>query len=93
MIFGFLSIIFGFIVILKPSLLASLNRAWFSLGLFLGKIVSPIILTILFFILISPVAILTRFRGRDVLLIKKRNVSTYWVIKESIDPESFKNQF
>jgi hypothetical protein len=74
-------------------LLAPLNRAWFGLSLFLGKVVSPIVLSIIFFVLIAPVALITRLFGRDALLLKKRQASTYWVDKESIEPGSFKNQF
>jgi hypothetical protein len=59
----------------------------------LGKIVSPVILSVIFFIMIVPVSVITRAFGRDVLLLKKREVPSYWVDKESIEPDSFKNQF
>jgi hypothetical protein len=88
-----LAVLFILLTICAPAVLAPFNKIWFALGLFLGKVVSPIVLSIIFFILITPVAMVTRFFGRDALLIKKREVSTYWVEKESIDPESFKNQF
>ncbi len=88
-----LAVLFILLTICAPAVLAPFNKVWFALGLFLGKVVSPIVLSIIFFILITPVAMVTRFFGRDALLIKKREVSTYWVEKESIDPESFKNQF
>ena len=87
------AVIFVLVTICIPTALAPLNRAWFNLSLFLGKVVSPIVLSIIFFILIVPIAILTRLFGRDALSLKKRQVSSYWVDKESIDPESFKNQF
>jgi hypothetical protein len=61
--------------------------------LLLGKVVSPITLSIIFFVLIVPIAFITRLFGRDVLSLEKRQVSSYWVDKESLDPESFKNQF
>jgi hypothetical protein len=59
----------------------------------MGKFVSPIVLGIIFFLLITPVAIITRLFGRDELLIKKREVPSYWIEKEAIDPDSFKDQF
>ena len=90
---GSLAILFTLLTIYVPVALAPLNRTWFTFGLFLGKVVSPIVLSVIFFILITPVAMVTRFFGRDALLIEKREVSTYWVEKETIDPESFKNQF
>lgn len=89
----FLAVLFALITICRPSIFGPLNRAWFTLSLFLGKVVSPIVLSIIFFVLIAPVAIITRLFGRDALLLKKRQVLTYWVDKESIEPESFKNQF
>lgn len=81
--------------LVRPSLLAPLNKAWFELGLLLGKIVSPIVLGAIFFLLITPVAICSRFFGRDQLRLKKQKVNSYWVQREPIGPdaESFKNQF
>jgi len=89
----FLAILFALLTTFLPTALAPLNKAWFALSLFLGKVVSPIILSIIFFILIVPVALITRLFGRDALLLKKRRVSSYWVDKEPIEPDSFKNQF
>jgi len=88
-----LALFFVLVTIVAPSVLTPLNRAWFALGLSLGKVVSPIVLSAIFFILITPVALITRLFGRDALLLKKRQVSTYWADKVSIEPESFKNQF
>jgi hypothetical protein len=89
----FLAAFFVLTTLLKPSMLTPLNRAWFALSLFLGRVFSPIVLSLVFFILIAPVSLVTRFFGRDALFLKRRQVSTYWVDKESIEPESFKNQF
>jgi hypothetical protein len=88
-----LAVIFTLVTILIPSILTPLSQAWLMLGLLLGKVVSPIVLAIIFFVLISPVALITRMFGRDALKLKKLHVSSYWVHKESIDPESFKHQF
>ena len=90
---AFLATLFACVTLFHPSLLTPLNKAWFSLSLFLGKVVSPMVLSIIFFVLITPVALITRLVGRDVLLLKKRSVSSYWINKESIESESFKNQF
>jgi hypothetical protein len=89
----FLSALFGFITIFAPSVLTPFNRAWFALSLFLGKVVSPVVLSIIFFVVIVPPALVTRLFGRDALLLKKRKVASYWVDREPIDPDSFKNQF
>jgi hypothetical protein len=92
-VFAVVAIIFAIVTIFASSLLAPFNKAWFSLSLLMGKFVSPIVLGIIFFLLITPVAIITRLFGRDELLIKKREVPSYWIEKEAIDPDSFKDQF
>jgi hypothetical protein len=88
-----LSGFFALVTIFLPSVLSPLNKAWFDLSLFLGKVVSPVTLSIIFFVLIAPVALVTRWFGRDILLLRKRQVSSYWVDKDPIEPNSFKNQF
>jgi hypothetical protein len=77
------------------SLLSPLNKAWFRLGLALGKIVSPIVLGIIFFGLITPVALIARLLGRDELKLKRPKKSSYWSepIGSNSDADSFKNQF
>lgn len=88
-----LSAFFVVVTIFTPLILAPLNRAWFALSIFLGKVVNPIVLSIIFFVMIVPASLIGRLLGRDALLLKKRQGSSYWVDKEPIKPESFKNQF
>jgi len=61
----------------------------------MGRVVSPLVLGILFFILITPVALFMRLIGRDALRIKKQQVNTYWIERNppGPNPESFKDQF
>lgn len=82
----------GFFV---PALLGPLNKLWFQLGLLMGRVVSPIVLGVIFFVVLSPIAILMRVFGRDELKLKKRDVSSYWVERQphGPSPESFKDQF
>ena len=77
------------------ALLTQLNKAWFMLGLTLGKVVSPIVLGIIFFGLITPIALIARLIGRDELKLKRPQKSTYWSqpIGSNSDADSFKNQF
>ncbi len=87
---------FGFSAILAPRLLAPLNRAWFQLGQLLGKVVSPIVLGAIFFLLLTPVALVTRAFGRDELRLKRKaDQESYWIdrVPSGPKPESFKNQF
>jgi hypothetical protein len=86
---------FGITAFVAPQILAPLNRLWFELGILLGKIVSPIVLGIIFFGLITPVGIITRLCGRDELRLRRRVTTTYWVERAPAgpEPESFKNQY
>jgi uncharacterized YccA/Bax inhibitor family protein len=83
------------ILILKPQILAPFNKAWFLLGEMLGKIVSPIILGLIFFLMLTPIALIGKVIGRDALKLKKRKTDSYWVDREPSEPlsDSFKNQF
>jgi len=90
-----LAVVFATVTALAPKLLTLPNKLWFSIGELLGKITSPIVLGIMYFLLITPIAIVTRKLGRDVLLIKRRDVNSYWVERSPVgpSPDSFKNQF
>jgi Saxitoxin biosynthesis operon protein SxtJ len=81
--------------IAAPMLLAPLNRLWFELGRLLGKIVSPLVLGSIFFLVITPVALITRVFGRDELLMKKRRAATYWIDRAPPGPapDSFRRPF
>ena len=92
-VFYLFSAIVALTTIFVPYLLQFFNAIWTGFGLLLGRIVSPIILTLIYFSLIAPVGLITRLFGRDELRLKKRRVSSYWLDKEPIDPVSFKNQF
>lgn len=83
------------LTVLLPAWLAPVNRAWFLLGILLGRIISPIVMGIVFFLLITPVAVVTRSFGRDELRLKRRQVSSYWLdrVTDRLPAESFKDQF
>lgn len=85
-----------FITLFFPSLLKKPNQYWFSFGILLGRIVSPIVLGMIFFVLLTPIALFLKFRNRDELKIKKSSFSgkTYWIDRsESIYDGSFEEQF
>lgn len=89
------SVIVGLIAIAAPALLTPFNRAWMKLGELMGTVVSPLVLGVIFYVLITPVALLTRLFGRDELRLKKANISSYWIDRIPPGPagDSFKNQF
>jgi hypothetical protein len=92
---GSISVAFATATVLRPTLLTTLNRIWFNLGLLLGKIVSPIVLGVIFFLLLTPIALLTRLFGRDELLLKPRSSSSYWLDRDNsaAHSSSYKNQY
>ena len=77
------------------SILTPLNRLWMRFGFLLGRIVSPVILAVIYFGLFVPVGLMMRVFGRDELRLKRVTRDTHWKIRtqESPDHESFKNQF
>lgn len=73
----------------------NLLRVWMALGQMIGRVVSPILLGIIFFLMITPVAVISRIAGRDELKLKARQNTTYWIERGASEPSrtSFKNQF
>lgn len=87
---------FGLIVFLAPQLLTPLTKYWMGLAHILHKIVSPIVLGVLFFLVVAPVGFLMRLSGKDPLRLKlEPKAQTYWQERQSPspDPESLLNQF
>ncbi|MGE0859316.1 MAG: SxtJ family membrane protein [Gammaproteobacteria bacterium] len=89
------AILFAGVTLLAPQALTRLNRHWYGLGILLGKITGPVVLGLIFFVLITPVALALRLFGRDDLKIKKRSVESYWIDRSPPGPpsDSFKNQY
>ena len=88
-----LSIIFFILGILNSKLLTPFNKLWFKFGIFLGSLVSPVVMGIVFFIVVTPTGILMRLLGKDLLKKNKiKNESTYW-IKRDKQNSSMKKQF
>jgi len=84
------------IALLKPALLARANRLWTKLGVLLGKVVSPIALGILFYGVLTPIAIVMRLAGKDPLRLKlDRSANSYWIVRKppGPPPDSMSNQF
>ena len=88
-----ISFLFLFLGLLNSKILTPFNKLWFKFGLFLGKIVSPIIMGIIFFLVVTPIGLLMRLLGKDVLNLKlNKKKSSYWI--EKAGPKSkMKNQF
>ena len=87
-----ISAVFLILGLLKSKLLTPLNKLWFRFGIFLGKIISPIIMGFIFFLVVTPIGFLMRLLGKDVLNLKYNKKRSYWIEKDG--PKSkMKNQF
>ena len=90
--FLLISFIFLILGLINSKILNPLNKLWFKFGIFLGKIVSPIVMGIIFFFVVTPTGIIMRFLGKDLLNLKYNNNKSYWIEKNG--PKSkMKNQF
>ena len=78
--------------LLNSKILSPLNKIWFKFGLFLGKIISPMVMGLIFFFVVTPIGILMRILKKDLLNLKMNNNKSYWI--EISEPKSkMKNQF
>ena len=87
-----ISFIFLVLGLLNSKILTPLNKLWFKFGILLSKIISPLIMGIIFFLVVTPIGLLMRILGKDLLNLKYNNNQSYWVEKNG--PKSrMKNQF
>ena len=87
-----ISLIFLVLGLLNSKILSPLNKLWFKFGIFLGKIISPLIMGIIFFLVVTPIGLIMRLFGKDVLNLKYNKDYSYWIEKNG--PKSkMKNQF
>ena len=93
--FLIISLIIFLISTFMPKILRPFNTMWYKFSVLLSKIVNPIVLGVIFFIIITPIGIMAKLFGRDILKLKKRNVKSYWIDKEKLnyDKDSFKKQY
>ncbi|MGH6908056.1 MAG: SxtJ family membrane protein [Methylococcales bacterium] len=90
------SAVFAGVTWLAPRLLRPLNLIWLKFGLLLHKVVNPVIMGLLFFGVFTPMGVVMRAFGVDLLRLKRKPVTeTYWIARrdESIHDSSMKNQF
>ena len=88
----FPALIFLILGIKNSRILTPLNNAWFKFGLILGKIVSPVVMGIVFFTVITPISIIMKILRKDLLNLKYNSNTSYW-IKKSEPKSKMKNQF
>ncbi len=79
--------------IINSKILTPLNKIWFMFGIQLGKIISPLVMAIIFFAVVTPIGVLMRLLGKDNLNLKfNKSNKSYW-IQKSDEKSKMKNQF
>ena len=87
-----ISLAFLILALTNSKILTPLNKIWFKIGIILGKIVSPFIMGIVFFLVVTPTGLIMKLLGKDLLNLKYNNKNSYWI--EKVGPKSkMKNQF
>jgi predicted membrane protein len=87
-----ISLIFLILGILNSKILTPLNQIWFKFGILLGRFVSPVVMGIIFFAIVTPTSVIMRVLQKNLLNIKKGNKKTYWIERSKIKSK-MKNQF
>ena len=88
-----LALIFLVLGVFNSKFLTPLNKLWYKFGIFLGSIVSPVVMGLVFFIVVTPVGLIMRLLGKDLLRINKSEfISTYWISREEQN-DTMKRQF
>ena len=87
-----IALIFLVLGLINSKILTPLNQLWFKFGLLLGRIVSPLIMGVIFFFVVTPIGFIMRILGKDLLKLKFNKDKSYWIKKDG--PKSkMKNQF
>ena len=86
------AIIFLVLGLLNSKILTPLNRIWFRFGILLGSLVSPIVMSIVFFGVVTPISFMMKLFNKNLLTLKKDNKSSYWINSSKIKSK-MKNQF
>ena len=87
-----IAIIFLILGLLNSKFLTPLNKIWFKFGILLGNFVSPIVMSIVFFAIVTPTSLIMKALGKNLLNLKKDNKKTYWIERSKIKSK-MKNQF
>ena len=78
-----ISIVFLLLGILNSKILTPLNKIWFKIGILLGNVISPIVMSIIFFLVVTPTSFIMKILGKDLLNLKKNTKNSYWIKKQN----------
>ena len=87
-----ISIIFLILGLINSQILTPLNILWFKFGMLLGRFVSPIVMGLVFFLVVTPTGLIMKLFNKDLLKLRKNKNSSYWIKKPETKSE-MKNQF
>ena len=87
-----IAVIFLILGLLNSRILTPLNILWMKFGMYLGIFISPIVMGFVFFLVVTPIGLIMKIFGKDLLNLKKNQKTTYWLDKDKIK-SSMKNQF
>ena len=87
-----ISFVFLALGLINSQILTPLNRLWFKFGLLIGKLISPLIMAIIFFMVVTPIGFIMRLLKKDLLNLKNNKKETYWINKTG-QKSKMKNQF
>tara|TARA_Y100000389_G_C17161204_1_gene364470 strand:- start:184 stop:567 length:384 start_codon:yes stop_codon:yes gene_type:complete len=86
-----ISLVFLILGLVNSSILTPLNLLWFKFGMLLGRVVSPIVMALVFFIVVTPTGLIMKLFQKDLLKLKKKSKKSYWIERKS--KSEMKNQF
>ena len=79
----YISLVFLFLGLINSKLLTPLNKLWFKFGILLGAVIAPIVMGIIFFLVVTPVGVIMRALGKDLLRKKfDKNKNSYWINRD-----------
>ena len=78
--------------LLNSNLLTPLNNGWIKFGEMLGRIIAPIVMSLIFFTILTPIGIIVKVFGKDLLKTKLSKAKSYWIVREK-NIGSMKRQF
>ena len=87
-----ISFIFLILGLINSNLLTPLNLLWFKFGMLLGRIISPIVMGFVFFLVVTPTGYIMRLLNKDLLRLKRKNINSYWIKRASLK-STMKDQF
>jgi hypothetical protein len=81
-----LALVFGVLALAKAAWLHPLNVLWFRLGMLLARVVAPVVMGLVFFTCVTPIGLVMRMRGKDLLSLRRSGETSYWVVREPPGP-------